>query len=144
MNAVRLFPLVACALIVACAPASGASPLLTPSPVVSPAGGPPRVTGIVSSGPVCPVEPSPPDPRCAPRPVPGAVIVATNAGGEEVGRATSDADGTYLLALGETGTVLISALPVAGLAAAPAPVRVTLTSPSEVARIDLEYDTGIR
>jgi hypothetical protein len=144
MKAVRLLPLVALALVVACGPASGASPLLSPSPAVSPAGGPPRVTGTISAGPVCAVESSPPDPQCAPRPVAGAVIVATDASGQEVGRATSAADGSYQLIVSETGTVLITALPVAGLARSPAPVTVTLASPSEIERVDLEYDTGIR
>jgi hypothetical protein len=100
--------------------------------------------GTITAGPVCPVEQSPPDPQCAPRPVEGAVIVATDAGGDEVGRATSDADGSYLLAVGETGTVLISGLPVAGLMGTPSPVSLTLNAPSEVHRLDFEYDTGIR
>ena len=46
--------------------------------------------------------------------------------------------------VGETGSVTISALPVAGLMRAPAPVSVTLASPSVTERVDLEYDTGIR
>lgn len=116
----------------------------TPAPVVSPAGGPPRVTGTVTAGPVCPVEPASPDPRCAPRPVAGAVIVATDASGQEVGRATSAADGTYALVVGQTGTVVLTAQPVTGLMRPPAPVSVTLTSPGQVEHIDLEYDTGIR
>ena len=144
MNGIRLLVLVACALVVACGPASGASPRPSPSPVVSPAGGPPRVTGTISAGPVCPVEKFPPDPQCAPRPVAGAVIVATDSAGQEVGRATSAADGSYQLVVTETGPVLITALPVAGLAEPPAPVSLTLTSPSEVERIDFVYDTGIR
>jgi hypothetical protein len=102
------------------------------------------VTGTITAGPVCPVETVPPDPRCAPRPVAGAVIVATDGSGREVGRATSAADGSYDLIVGETGTVLLSALPVAGLARAPVPVSVTLAGPNEVAHVDLEYDTGIR
>jgi len=98
----------------------------------------------VAAGPVCPVEQIPPDPQCAPRPVAGATIVATNTGGQEVGRTTSGADGSYELIVGETGTVLVTAQPVVGLAMPPAPVSVGLSSPSEVERIDLEYDTGIR
>jgi len=149
MNPVRLLPLVACALVTACGPASGASPPLSspplsPTPVVSPAGGPPSVTGTISAGPVCAVEPSLPDPLCLPRPVAGAVIVATDASGQEVGRATSATDGSYEMIVSETGTVLITALPAAGLARPPAPVTVTLASPSEIKRVDLEYDTGIR
>ena len=100
--------------------------------------------GTITAGPVCPVEQSPPDPQCAPRPVEGAVVVATNAGGEEVGRGTSAADGSYELVVTETGSVLITALPVAGLMGTPSPVSLTLIAPSEVHRLDLEYDTGIR
>jgi hypothetical protein len=93
---------------------------------------------------VCPVEQSPPDPRCAPRPVAGAVIVATNAAGHEVGRTTSAADGSYELTLGQTGTVLITGLPVEGLMGQPQPVQITVSSPGSIERVDLEYDTGIR
>ena len=100
--------------------------------------------GTISAGPVCPVEKSPPDPQCAPRPIAGAVLVATNAGGEEVGRTTSAADGTYELLITETGAVLVTAQPVAGLMGTPAPVSVTVTGPSEVQHLDLQYDTGIR
>ena len=102
------------------------------------------MTGAITAGPVCPVEQDPPDPRCAPRPVEGAVIVATNASGQEVGRTTSAADGSYELVVSETGTVLITALPVAGLAQPPEPVSVTFVIPGEVDHIDLVYDTGIR
>ncbi len=71
-------------------------------------------------------------------------MVATNASGEEVGRGTSAADGSYELAITEPGSVLITALPVAGLMGTPSPVSLTLIAPSEVHRLDLEYDTGIR
>jgi hypothetical protein len=102
------------------------------------------VTGTVTAGPVCPVEQSPPDPRCAPRAVAGAVIVATNGSGQDVGRTTSGADGSYELIVTETGPVVITALPVEGLARLPAPVPLTFTSPGEVRHLDLQYDTGIR
>ena len=111
---------------------------------MAPAGPPPRVSGTVTAGPVCPVETVPPNPKCAPRPVAGAVIVATDAAGQEVGRATSAADGTYELTIGQTGPVTITAQPVAGLVRAPAPVNLTLTHPGEVDHLDLQYDTGIR
>lgn len=142
--AVRLFLLGVCVLIVGCGPTSGAPSARSPSPAVSPAGGPPRVTGIVSAGPVCPVEQSPPDPRCAPRPVAGAVIVATNGSGQELGRTTSAADGTYELIVTETGPLIITALPVDGLVQPPEPAHLTLGAPGEVQTVDLQYDTGIR
>ena len=148
VNALGLLSLATCALVLACGPASGGSPQPSPSPVVSPAGGPPSVTGTVSAGPVCPVEKSPPDPQCAPRPVAGAVIVATNASGQEVGRTTSAADGSYQLLVTETGTVLITAQPVAGLVRPPAPVSVTFTCPSrekyDAAHAALRADADIR
>jgi hypothetical protein len=144
VNPVGLLSLLVCVLLAACAPASVASPGPSASPVGSPAGGPPTVAGTVTAGPVCPVESSSPDPGCAARPVAGAVIVATDASGQEVGRATSAADGTCELIVTETGTVRITAQPVTGLARPPDPVDVTLTFPTEVHRVDLEYDTGIR
>ena len=45
---------------------------------------------------------------------------------EEVGRTTSAADGSYELAVTESGSVLITALPVAGLMGTPS-ARVSLT-----------------
>ncbi len=119
-------------------------PLAIRAPVPTPAGGPPIVLGTVTAGPVCPVELHSPDPKCAPRPVAGAVIVATDANGEVVGRATTRTDGSYVLVVSEIGTILITAQPVQGLARAPAPVTVTLVYLGPTARLDLEYDTGIR
>ena len=123
-------------------PSAQATP--THAPVVTPAGPPPGVVGTVTAGPVCPVERNPPDPNCAPRPVAGAVIVATDQSGKEVGRATTKADGTYWLVIDEEGTMLITAQPVAGLMRVPAPVTVTLIGPGDIHHVDLEYDTGIR
>lgn len=128
-------------LVLACTAPGGSS---SPTPTLTPAGPPPTVTGIVTAGPVCPAERNPPDPACAPRPVAGAVIVATDTTGQSVGRATSAADGTYLLKVGETGTFVITALPVTGLMGVPAPVTVTLAFSGATAHVDLVYDTGIR
>ena len=133
------------ALLMACGtPGGPASPSASPTPVISPAGGPPTVGGTVTAGPVCPVEQAPPASACAPRPVGGAVIVATDADGREVGRTTSAVDGAYLLTVDATGTLVIHGLSVAGLMGVPTPVTVTLTVPGASAHVDLEYDTGIR
>ena len=144
MNAVRLLPLVVFAFVLACGPASGTSPRLDPSPAVSPAGGPPRVTGTISAGPVCPVEQDPPDPDAHRGRSRAQSSSRRTRSGQEVGRTTSAADGSYELVVSETGTVLITALPVAGLAQPPEPVSVTFAVPGEVDHIDLVYDTGIR
>jgi hypothetical protein len=124
----------------------GGSPGGQPSdtPVVSLAGGPGGVSGIITAGPVCPVEQSPADPKCAPRPVAGAVVIAKDALGDELGRTTSLADGSYSLPVGMAETVVISALPVAGLARPPAPVSLTFVDQRQWQQLNFEYDTGIR
>ena len=147
--------LAACSTPAATPSVSGSPPLIPPavsstaphpdvSPPMTPAGPPPRVTGTVTAGPVCPVERNPPDPSCAPRPVDGAVIVATDSNGQEVGRATTTADGTFQLTVPQTGTFVITGLPVPGLLGVPDPVAVSLTFPGATQHVDLVYDTGIR
>jgi hypothetical protein len=110
-----------------------------PVPTIGPA---PTVSGIVTAGPTCPVERSPEPSTCAPRPVAGAVIVASNPNGTEITRTTTGADGSYLFG-GFSGTVIVSGLPVAGLSRPPAPVTVDLV-PGQSTEVNLEYDTGIR
>ena len=141
--------LAAVVLIAACQTGQSLPPTTTPvavspAPVITPAGPPPVVVGTVTAGPVCPVERSPAPPNCAPRPVAGAVVIASDANGRELARTTSAADGTYRLTVGQTGTVVITALPVTGLTRAPAPATVTLDGPGAVVQVNLEYDTGIR
>lgn len=101
------------------------------------------VVGTVTAGPVCPVEQNPPASSCGPRPVAGAVIIASFAGQGEVARATTAPDGSYRILMHGYGTYTVTALPVQGLMRAPAPVTVTL-DPMETRRVDFEYDTGIR
>jgi hypothetical protein len=112
----------------------------TPEPTIGPA---PTVSGIVTAGPTCPVEASPEPSACAPRPVSGAVVIASAPNGTEITRATTDSQGAYLLGIASAGTVVISALPVPGLAQPPAPVTVDV-APNGAAVVNLEYDTGIR
>jgi hypothetical protein len=113
----------------------------SPAPTI---GGPaPTITGIVTAGPTCPVEASPEPSACTPRPVSGAVVIASEPNGTEVSRATTDTRGAYLLGIPTAGTVIVSALPVAGLAQPPAPVTVDV-APNGQSLVNLEYDTGIR
>jgi hypothetical protein len=114
----------------------------TPEP--SPAGNIAFIIGTVTAGPVCPVERSPLPSSCVPRPVAGAVIAASFAGQGEVARATTAADGSYRITIHGWGPYTVTALPVAGLMRAPAPVMVTLDPPTDTKRVDFEYDTGIR
>jgi hypothetical protein len=114
------------------------------TPGATQSGPAPVIRGTVTAGPVCPVESNPPDPACAPRPVAGAVIVAINDEGDEVGRTVTGDDGTYELPVGQTGTLTITGEPVEGLMGAPKPQQVTLTGDIRTVTLDLVYDTGIR
>jgi hypothetical protein len=100
------------------------------------------VRGTVTAGPTCPVEREPPDPACAERPVPGAVLVFSDLGGTEVARVTSATDGTFTVELAP-GAYRVMAEPVEGLMGTPAPMDVMVEAgpPTE---LQVSYDTGIR
>lgn len=102
------------------------------------------VVGTVMAGLVCPVEPSPLPSACAPRPLAGAVVVASDAEQGEVARATTAADGGYRITIYGFGTFTLTALTVGGVERPPGPVTVTLDPPGGTKRVDLESDTGIR
>lgn len=102
-------------------------------------------TGILLTavaGPVCPVETVPPDPACAPRAVPGAVVIVRDVAGAEVKRVVLDASGFAFVEL-EAGSYSLEAAPVDGLMGTPAPQSVTVTDGLGIP-IVLSYDTGIR
>ena len=100
------------------------------------------VAGMVLAGPVCPVVKSPPDPACADRPVVGAVVVALDASGREVARASSGADGRYRISL-PPGTYTLVPQPVVGLMGTASTLTVEVRSGGTTVA-DLAYDTGIR
>jgi hypothetical protein len=96
----------------------------------------------VVAGPTCPAETDPPDPDCAPRPVPTAEITAVHleTGSEVV--AVSDSEGRFRIEV-PPGTVRLSSEPVEGLMGAPDPVEITAAAGDRHV-VDLVYDTGIR
>jgi hypothetical protein len=98
------------------------------------------VTGRVVAGPVCPVE-RPDDPSCAPKPVPGAVLILRSADGSTL-RVEADESGLFSVEL-PPGEYVVEGQPVEGLMGAPAPVTVVVEEGAATA-IELEYDTGIR
>jgi hypothetical protein len=53
------------------------------------------VRGVVTAGPVCPVERIPPDPNCADRPVVARVLVTRGSGGGVVASGASGSDGSF-------------------------------------------------
>ena len=101
-------------------------------------------TGLMltaSAGPTCPVETVPPDPACAAKPVPGAVVVIRDAAGDEVATVTLDAGATFVEL--PPGDYVVEPQPVEGLMGTPAPMTVTVVDGAGTP-IDLGYDTGIR
>jgi len=129
-------------------PGSSPAPSATaiPSPIPTPPGSPPagkvRLAVSLVAGPVCPVEQNPPDPGCAPRPVPGATIVVRDASGAQVAQLTSDAKGQASVDLAP-GSYVVEAKPSGGLMGTPEPVTVQLTD-AKSGEVTLSYDTGIR
>jgi hypothetical protein len=98
------------------------------------------VRGHVLAGPTCPVE-MPAQSACVVS-VTGAVIVARDSGGHEVGRTTSDNAGSYLLLL-PPGTYDIVTMPIQRFMGGAPETTVTVTSGAQV-QLDLQYDTGLR
>jgi hypothetical protein len=101
------------------------------------------IRGVVVAGPVCPVETEPPDPDCAPAPVEGAVLVVTDLAGNEVARATSDAEGRFAVELAP-GAYHLVPQPVEGYMAAAEPIDVLVEAGAPPTEVALAYDTGIR
>jgi len=114
-------------------------------PVAIPVDGGPWITGRALAGPVCPVVQNPPDPACADRPVAGAVIVFRDATGAEAARATTGADGTFLVAVPGGGSYAVEAQPVEGLMGTPPAFMVEVGGAASAwAATVVPYDTGIR
>jgi len=132
-------------------PAATESPATTESPAASDSPAPiasasaPAVATVtihLVAGPVCPVERDSPDPACAPRAVPGAVVVLRDARGAERARASSDANGIVTFAIAP-GTYELDAAAVAGLMGRPQALSLTVAEGAPQT-LTLEYDTGIR
>jgi hypothetical protein len=116
-----------------------------PSATAPSATGTAVVRGSVTAGPVCPVE-RPGDSACAPRPVPGATILVETAGGAEVGRATTLADGSFAIIDLPAGDYVLVPQPVEGLLGTAD--RVSISVPADgtplPSPLSIQYDTGIR
>ncbi len=102
-----------------------------------------RVTGVVLAGPTCPVVRNPPDPACEDRSVAGAEIVAIDATGQEVARASTDADGRFTLAL-PVGEYRLVPQPVEGLLGTASPTEIVVVDGAILEPLTIVYDTGIR
>ena len=101
------------------------------------------LSGIVLAGPTCPVVRDPPDPACEDRPVTGAEIVAIDAEGQEVARASSDAEGAFTIAL-PAGEYQLVPQPVEGLLGTASPIAIVVADAGRLEPVTIVYDTGIR
>jgi hypothetical protein len=101
------------------------------------------VSGRVLAGPTCPVARDPPDPACADRPVAGAEIVAVDARGQEVARASTDAEGGFTLSL-PAGEYQLVPQPVEGLLGTASPTAIVVVDGAPLDPVTIVYDTGIR
>ncbi len=95
-----------------------------------------------TAGPTCPVVTDPPDPGCAPKVVPGAVVVVRDIGGGEVARAELDDQGFAFVEV-PVGGYVVEPQPVEGLMGTAEPASVTVVE-GTATPVVLEYDTGIR
>ena len=122
---------------------AASSPAATPAPQESAPAAHATVSGHVLAGPVCPVETVPPNPSCAPRPVAGATVIATNASGHEVGRAVADSDGFYSMHLDPGAFTLATELNGTGMMKAPVGKAIVVPASGSVV-VDFLVDTGVR
>jgi hypothetical protein len=114
-----------------------ASPLGTTTTVV--AG---TIEGIVTAGPTCPVASQPPDPGCADRPVPGALLLVVDVDGETAAEVVSGDDGRFRVSVAP-GEYTFVPQPVEGLLGTAQPQDVVVTGGAVIV-LDVGYDTGIR
>jgi hypothetical protein len=85
----------------------------------------------------------PPDPACAPRPVPGALFDVTDANGQPVARQQTDAAGTTFFELAPGAYVVSVADTGEGFMGIPEPQTVAVEA-GAVAMATVAFDTGIR
>jgi hypothetical protein len=108
----------------------------------SPGTGTGTATIVALAGPTCPVEPFPPDPSCAPRPVEGAELTVLDPRGTEVQRAPTDAEGRLVLEL-PAGAYYVEPADVAGQLGTP-PAQAFSIGAGDRVPVRFDYDTGIR
>lgn len=98
------------------------------------------IEGVVTIGPVCPVERIPPDPKCADRPY-QAHLKIVNLGGDTVASFTTEANGTYHVELPAGFYTVENASTSVMPTLMPTPIRVIEGS---VSLLNLTFDSGIR
>jgi hypothetical protein len=105
-----------------------------------------NLTGVISIGPICPVETDPPNPACLPtaetyKAYP--VSVFTENGHLKLLTLTPALDGTYAVKLSSGRYIVVLERDMKGVGGSNLPVTVTIT-PDENTLLDINIDTGIR
>lgn len=100
------------------------------------------ITGIVLSGPQCPVVAPGMDDDCADKPYPATIIVKTTNGLFEVTRFTADSNGEFRVPL-PPGQYLLDPLPGSNGFPHASPQTVDVQA-EQFTEITILYDTGIR
>ena len=110
------------------------------------AGGQAGRTGILVTavaGPTCPVETVPPDPACAPRPVPSKLIDVTDGAGQRAARQETDPAGTSFFEVPPGAYVVTVADTGEDFFGIPEAQKVEVVA-GAVAPVTIAFDTGIR
>lgn len=103
-----------------------------------------HLSGRATAGPVCPVERVPPDPACAPRPVPNATLIVTTAAGVAVSQVRTAADGSFSFDVPD-GRYRLVPQAVQGLMGGGQPIDFTVrVGEPPPPPLNVSYDTGIR
>ena len=84
----------------------------------------------------------PPDPACAPKPVPNVTVLIADEQGQPQGMVVLDGTGQQSVSL-EPGTYTLTAQGASGFMNGPEPQRVVVDA-DQVTEVALTYDTGIR
>lgn len=116
-----------------------ACPVVTATP--TPASLSSGITGKITIGPTCAVQPVPSNPSCDPQPYQATVIVKTADGQNEITRFTSKADGTFKVTLNPGNYLLVP------VNAGPLPrgsQQSATVEKNKFTQINLIYDSGIR
>lgn len=125
---------------------SEGGPAVPPDAWPAPGAGGDGRTGVhivAVAGPTCPVETVPPDPNCAPKPVPNATAVIIDAAdGVQDLFVVLDAAGEGFVEL-EPGDYSVTAQAVGGFMNGPEPQRVVVED-GRISEVTLTFDTGIR
>jgi Carboxypeptidase regulatory-like domain len=104
-----------------------------------------QLTGVVVSGPSCPIEANSetPSPQCADQPVEGATIIIRTEDRQDQHTAVTDEQGRFSINL-DPGTYVLEPQPIDRFPSAPNPQTVSITADKTTQAAPIHYDTGIR